>query len=60
MSINEVKEKVRPNRTKWDEAILDAKRRIKTLESTIVVYRERKKAGDPWPGKSATQLKEKA
>jgi hypothetical protein len=42
-------------RTKWDEAISDAKRRIKALESTIAFYKQRKKAGDPWPAVSTVQ-----
>jgi len=37
----------------WDEAIRDAKRKIKGLESTIRVFRERKRAGEPWPGEGA-------
>ncbi len=47
MSIKEVKDKVGQKRTKWDEAISDAKRKIKGLQYTIAVYRERKKSGDP-------------
>jgi hypothetical protein len=54
VSIEKVKEKVKRPRTKWDEAISDAKRKIKALESTITIYRERKKAGDPWPDASLT------
>jgi hypothetical protein len=57
MSINDVKEKVKPNRTKWDEAICDAKKRIRALQSTIAFYRQRKKAGDQWPGDSAAPMK---
>ena len=37
-------------RNGWNEAIRDAKRKIRDLESTIQVFRERMKAGDPWPG----------
>jgi hypothetical protein len=50
MSANEVKEKVKAAPTKWDEAITDARRKIKHLESTIDFYRRSKKAGDSWPG----------
>lgn len=39
-----------PGRTKWDEAISDAKQKIKALKVTIAVYRQRKKAGELWPG----------
>jgi hypothetical protein len=41
--------------TRWDEAISDAKKKIKALQYTIFVYRQRKKSGEPWPGDSATQ-----
>ena len=36
-------------RTKWDEAIADAKQKIKNLEYAIEVYRKMKSAGEPWP-----------
>jgi len=39
-----------------DEAISDAKKKIKALQFTITVFRQRKKAGEPWPGESATQI----
>lgn len=32
--------------TKWDEAILDAKDRIRHLRKSIHVFKERKKAGE--------------
>jgi hypothetical protein len=41
-------------KTGWDEAIADAKRKIKELSFSIAVFRARKKAGEPWPGESAT------
>lgn len=41
-------------KTPWDEAIADAKRKIRALEQTIRVYRERKRIGDPWPSDLAT------
>jgi hypothetical protein len=40
-------------KTKWDEAIADAKRKIRRLEYTIAVYKKMKRSGDQWPG--ATQ-----
>ncbi|MGA9390522.1 MAG: hypothetical protein WBV69_08765 [Candidatus Sulfotelmatobacter sp.] len=36
-------------KSKWDEAILDAKLRIADLKKTIEVYQARRDAGDPWP-----------
>ena len=55
MSTHAVKKKIRPKRTKWDEAISDAKKKIHALKFTISVYRKRKKAGEPWPTDSAAQ-----
>jgi len=52
MSSNDVKGKIR---TKWDEAISDANRKIKALEAAIAFYRKSKKAGDPWPTERATE-----
>jgi hypothetical protein len=40
-------------RSRWDEAISDAKKKIKDLEFSISVFRQRKKAGESWP--TATQ-----
>ncbi len=34
----------------WDRAIADAKERIKSLQLSIEVFKEHKKAGEPWPG----------
>lgn len=42
-------------RTKWDEAITDAKLKVASLRKTIEVYQVRRDAGDPWPGESATR-----
>lgn len=39
----------RKAKTKWDEAIADAKLKIKRLEQAIEVYRKMKKNGDSWP-----------
>lgn len=49
------KAKGRRIRSGWDEAISDAKKKIKGLQFSISVFRQRKKAGDPWPRQSATQ-----
>jgi hypothetical protein len=49
MSITKRKEKMRVYPTKWDEAIADARRKIRKLKESIVYFRERRKAGDPWP-----------
>jgi hypothetical protein len=35
----------------WDQSIADAKQRIRDLEFSIRVFRERKRAGEKWPGK---------
>lgn len=34
----------------WDDAIADAKRRLKDIEFALQVFEERKKNGEPWPG----------
>lgn len=36
--------------TGWDRAIKDAKKRIKNLQLSIEVFKDRKRAGEPWPG----------
>jgi len=46
--------KMERTRTEWDEAISDAKKKIRDLQFTIAVYRRRKKAGESWP-EPATQ-----
>jgi len=35
----------------WDKAIADAKRGIERLKAAIEHCREKKAAGEPWPGK---------
>ena len=45
--------KLSKSKTKWDEAISDAKRMIEKLKAAIEVYEERKAKGEPWPGESA-------
>lgn len=55
MSYNNVNSKVKTSYpTKWDEAIADARKRIRSLKSAIAYYRIQKKAGEPWPIESAT------
>jgi hypothetical protein len=34
----------------WNQAITEAKMRIKQLRYTIKVYQELRDAGEPWPG----------
>lgn len=34
----------------WDDAISDLQHRIKDLEFSLRVFRERKAKGEPWPG----------
>ncbi len=56
MSITKSREKTAEEKekiTKWDEAIRDAKDRIQHLRKSIFIFKERKKAGEPWP--EATQ-----
>lgn len=50
MSIKKQGENEKKFETKWDEAIADAKDKIKGLRYSISVYRQRKLAGDTWPG----------
>lgn len=38
---------------KWDEAINDAKKKIKKLQATIATFEEKKTNGEPWPRTSA-------
>jgi len=35
--------------TKWDEAIQDAEKKIRSLRESIAVFRARKASGDKWP-----------
>jgi hypothetical protein len=39
----------KPAISSWDDAIRDVKRKIKEMEYSIRVFKERKKAGEPWP-----------
>ena len=33
----------------WDDAIADAKQKIRDLEFSVRVFSERKRKGEPWP-----------
>ena len=48
MTITDVKRE-KQETSKWDEAILDARRKISGLRFTIKTYERMKKAGEPWP-----------
>ena len=51
MSISVVKKKKHKGEfSRWDEAIGEAKKRIKDLKFTIKVYEERRDRNEPWPG----------
>ena len=39
----------------WDAAIRKAKAKIAILTSDIEVFKDMKRAGEPWPGDSATR-----
>jgi len=54
VSTTEVKKKMRSYPTKWDEAIADARQRIRGLKKTIEFFRQSKKKGESWPN-PATQ-----
>ena len=43
-----------PKGSKWDQAISEAKEKIKELRYTIKVFSELRDAGEPWPGKRTT------
>jgi hypothetical protein len=47
---NSVKHNLSKNYNGWDKAIADAEWHIHQLELAILTYKERKAAGDPWPG----------
>jgi hypothetical protein len=42
----------RPTPCKWDQAITEAKTKIKRLQYTIKVFKELRDSGEPWPGGS--------
>ena len=46
--------------TGWDTAIEDAKKRIQKLQTVIEVCKEKKAAGEPWPGENGYTVTEKA
>ena len=43
-------------KSKWDEAISDAKQRIRDLQFTIKVYAERRDKGEHWPDDTGEPL----
>ena len=43
-------EKLSKRQTSWDTMIVDAKKRIRKLETVISVCEENKRKGEPWPG----------
>jgi hypothetical protein len=34
----------------WDDAIEDAKQRLKDIQFSLKVFQKRKRIGEPWPG----------
>jgi hypothetical protein len=38
------------NSSGWDQAIADARKKIEKLEFSIRVFKQRKEAGEQWPG----------
>ena len=50
MSISQIEQTPRPDPCIWDQAINDAKSKIKQLQYTIKVFRELRDSGEPWPG----------
>jgi len=36
--------------TGWDMAIRDAERRIRALKAALTLFKQRRDAGEPWPG----------
>jgi hypothetical protein len=44
--------------SKWDEAISDAKERIKTLKRSIRTFEDLRDSGMPWPGTSGATTKD--
>lgn len=43
--------------SQWDEAIADAREKIRSLRLTIRVYKSRKMAGDKWPSLDRIEAK---
>lgn len=42
----------------WDDAISDIEQRLKDLEFSLRVFKDRKRKGEPWPGDVAGTDKE--
>ena len=36
--------------TGWDMAVRDAERRIRALKAALALFKQRRDAGEPWPG----------
>ncbi|HEY6351902.1 MAG TPA: hypothetical protein VI636_21100 [Candidatus Angelobacter sp.] len=56
MSRREIKAKVKS----WDDAIKDAEQRIRDLQFSIGVFRERRASGVTWPGIEEAQEQQKS
>jgi hypothetical protein len=54
------KNAVRKKISSWDDAIADVQERIKDLEFSLKVFKDRKKKGEPWPGTEGYTLTQKA
>lgn len=39
-----------PKLTGWEMAIKDAERRIRALKAALVLFKQKRDAGEPWPG----------
>ena len=48
------------NLTGWDKAIRDAERRIERLKAAVAVFKERRDAGEPFPGEDVQQVEPEA
>ncbi len=42
----------------WDDAIEDMQQRIRDLEFSLKVFKDRKRKGEPWPGDVAGTKRE--
>jgi hypothetical protein len=49
----------RQNKSEWDAAIEAAQHRIRELEFSIRVFRQRKRKGEKWPFPDAVQVEKK-
>jgi hypothetical protein len=51
MPTSQVEQTAPPDPSKWDQAITEARTKIKQLQYTIKVFRELRDSGAPWPEK---------